>query len=168
MAASEIVSRGRSVSIARMTEHDLLEVVEIEEVSGISVWGWDAYHKELQSPEDVIMLVARPAGPDPAQPPRPAIAGFIISRLIAGELHINNVAVRPEYRRQGIAAQLLSAVLSAGRSQRARLAFLEVREGNAAAQGLYRSCGFQVSGRRKRYYNQPVEDALLMSLLMES
>jgi ribosomal-protein-alanine N-acetyltransferase len=151
-----------------MTEHDLLEVVEIEEISGVSVWGWDAYHKELQSPEDVIMLVARPAGPDPTQPPVPAIVGFIVSRLIAGELHINNVAVRPAYRRQGVAAQLLSAVLSAGRSQSARLAFLEVREGNAAAQGLYQSCGFQVSGRRKRYYNQPVEDALLMSLLMES
>jgi ribosomal-protein-alanine N-acetyltransferase len=177
MAASEIVNPGKLISIARMTEHDLLEVVEIEELSGISIWGWDAYHKELQSPEDVIMLVARrvgpagPAGPTgigPTQPPASAIAGFIISRLIAGELHINNVAVRPEFRRQGIAAQLLTAVLSAGRSQGARLAFLEVRTGNAAAQGLYQSCGFQVAGRRKRYYNQPVEDALLMSLLLET
>lgn len=168
MAPSEIASPGTSVSIARMTEHDLLEVVEIEEVSGISIWGWEAYHKELQSPEDVIMLVARRAGTEPAQSRGQAIAGFIISRLIAGELHINNVAVRPECRRQGIAAQLLSAVLAAGRGQCARLAFLEVREGNTAAQGLYQSCGFQVTGRRKRYYNQPVEDALLMSLLMET
>ncbi len=168
MAASEIGSPGAGVSIDRMTEHDLLEVVEIEEVSGISIWGWDAYHKELQSPEDVIMLVARCARPEPAQPFGHTIAGFIISRLIAGELHVNNVAVRPQYRRQGIAAQLLSAVLSAGRNQCARLAFLEVREGNAAAQGLYQSCGFQVTGRRRRYYNQPVEDALLMALLMET
>jgi ribosomal-protein-alanine N-acetyltransferase len=174
MAATEIVNPGEIISIARMTEHDLLEVVEIEELSGISVWGWDAYHKELQSPEDVIMLVARragvarPAGITPTQPPAPAIAGFIISRLIAGELHINNVAVRPEFRRQGIAAQLLTAVLDAGRIHGARLAFLEVRASNAAAQGLYQSCGFQVAGRRKRYYNQPVEDALLMSLLMET
>ena len=51
-------STGIGLSIGRMTEHDLLEVVEIEEISGLSVWGWDAYHKELQSPEDVIMLVA--------------------------------------------------------------------------------------------------------------
>jgi ribosomal-protein-alanine N-acetyltransferase len=174
MAASEIVNPGKLISIARMTEHDLLEVVEIEELSGISIWGWDAYHKELQSPEDVIMLVARrvgpagPAGIGQTQPPASAIAGFIVSRLMAGELHINNVAVRPEFRRQGIAAQLLTAVLTAGRIQGARLAFLEVRTGNAAAQGLYQSCGFQVAGRRKRYYNQPVEDALLMSLLMET
>jgi ribosomal-protein-alanine N-acetyltransferase len=145
-----------------MTEHDLLEVVEIEELSGISAWGWDAYHKELQSPEDVIMLVGKiENGRDP-------IAGFIVSRVVAGELHINNVAVRPEFHRRGFAAQLLTAVLTEGRSNGARLAFLEVRAGNAAAQGLYRRCGFQVTGRRRRYYNQPVEDALLMSLLLET
>lgn len=145
-----------------MTEHDLLEVVEIEKVSGISAWGWDAYHKELQSPEDVIMLVAKIGNEGNA------IAGFIVSRLVAGELHINNVAVRPEFHRRGFAAQLLTTVLREGRRNGARLAFLEVRAGNAAAQGLYRRCGFQVTGRRRRYYNQPVEDALLMSLALET
>jgi len=151
-----------------MTEHDLLEVVEIEELSGISVWGWDAYHRELQSPQDVIMLVARTRATQTTQDQGRAIAGFIVSRLVAGELHINNVAVRPESHRRGIAAQLLTAVLREGRRNGALLAFLEVRAGNAAAQGLYRRCGFQVTGRRRRYYNQPVEDALLMSLLLET
>ena len=167
MATPEIVSTGLSLSITRMTEHDLLEVVEIEKLSGISAWGWDAYHKELQAPEDVIMLVARTAT-ESTQKQGPAIEGFIVSRLVAGELHINNVAVRPEVRRRGIAAGLLAAVLEEGRHNAARLAFLEVRAGNAAAQGLYRRCGFQVTGRRKRYYNQPVEDALLMSLVLET
>lgn len=164
----EAVKSSPGLSIARMTEHDLLEVVEIEGVSGISAWGWDAYHKELQSPQDVIMLVARTGAIYSTQSPEKALAGFIVSRLVANELHINNVAVRPEFHRRGIAAQLLAAVLKEGRSNGARLAFLEVREGNAAAQGLYRGCGFQVSGRRRRYYNQPVEDALLMSLLLET
>ncbi len=157
----EVVSSRPSLSITRMTEHDLLEVVEIEKVSGISAWGWDAYYKELQSPEDVIMLVAKTGNEGNA------IAGFIVSRLVAGELHINNVAVRPDFHRRGFAAQLLTAVLREGRRNGARLAFLEVRAGNAAAQGLYRRCGFKVTGRRRRYYNQPVEDALLMSLLLE-
>jgi len=148
-----------------MTEHDLLEVVEIEELSGISVWGWDAYHKELQSPQEVIMLVARPEQSIENQ--ASFIAGFIVSRMVAGELHINNVAVRPEFRRRGIAAQLLAAVLAEGRRNGARVAFLEVRAANVAAQLLYRSRGFQVTGRRRRYYNHPVEDALLMSLLLE-
>ncbi|MDX6500301.1 MAG: [ribosomal protein S18]-alanine N-acetyltransferase [Blastocatellia bacterium] len=165
MATREVISTGLGLSIGRMTEHDLLEVVELEETTGLSVWGWDAYYKELQSPEDVIMLVATNAMTDSI--PGRKVAGFIISRLVAGELHINNVAVRPEVRRRGVGAKLLAAVLSDGRSQGARLAFLEVRAGNAAAQGLYRRCGFQVAGRRKGYYAQPVEDALLMSLSLE-
>src|SRR6266436_2334740 len=111
MATPELVSSGLSLSIARMTEHDLLEVVEVEELSGISAWGWDAYHKELQSREDVIMLVARTRATEKTQAQAQAIAGFIVSRLVAGELHINNVAVRPEFHRRGIAAQLLTAVL---------------------------------------------------------
>ena len=169
MATREItaVSRGLSLSITRMTEHDLLEVVEIEETSGLSPWGWDAYHKELQSPKDVIMLVARTgAAVDPNE--GRAIFGFIVSRLVAGELHVNNVAVRPEFRRQGTAAQLLEAVLEWARRKGAAEALLEVRAGNSAAQGLYRRCGFQVTGRRRRYYTQPVEDALLMTLLLEA
>ncbi len=168
MATPEVVSPGQNLSIARMTEHDLLEVVEIEELSALSVWGWDAYHKELQSPEDVIMLVARTQPRESEPDHKHSVAGFIISRLVAGELHINNVAIRPGFRRRGIAAQLLAAVLSEGRGQGARLAFLEVREGNTAAQGLYRRCGFQVTGTRRRYYRQPDEDALLMSLLLET
>jgi ribosomal-protein-alanine N-acetyltransferase len=168
MSAQEVVTFSPSLSITRMTEHDLLEVVEIEQLSALSAWGWDAYHKELQSPEDVIMLVARTETADSTLDHEHAVAGFIVSRLVADELHINNVAIRPEVRRRGIAAQLLKAVLREGRRNGARLAFLEVRAGNAAAQGLYRRCGFQVTGRRPHYYNQPAEDALLMSLLLET
>lgn len=167
MAAREIERPEARLSITRMTEHDLLEVVEIEELSALSVWGWDAYHKELQSPEDVIMLVARAEALESNRSNQP-VAGFIVTRLVAGELHINNVAVRPEFRRRGIATQLLQAVLCEGQSHGARIAFLEVREGNGTAQRLYQGCGFQVTGRRKRYYQQPVEDALLMTLLLET
>lgn len=174
MATREVkaASPGINLSISRMTEHDLLEVVEIEENSGLSLWGWDAYHKELQSREDVIMLVARPepgtveARADSGN--EPAVGGFIVARVVAGELHINNVAVRPEIQRQGIAARLMEAVLRQGQGDGARTAYLEVRAGNVAAQGLYRRCGFQVTGRRRRYYRQPVEDALLMSLSLET
>ena len=151
-----------------MTEHDLLEVVEIEDLSGISAWGWDAYHKELQSPEDVIMLVARAATTGQDHGSKNVIAGFIVSRVIAGELHINNVAVRPDFQRRGIAGKLLSTLLAQGRKQGAHLALLEVRAGNDAAQGLYRRSGFEVTGRRRRYYNDPLEDALLMSLKLET
>jgi [ribosomal protein S18]-alanine N-acetyltransferase len=152
----------RNVAIKQMTEHDLLAVVEIEEESGLSPWGWDAYHKELQSPEEVIMLVAR------ADSVGEAVVGFIVSRLIGAELHVYNVAVRPELRRRGVAARLIRAVLEWGRLKGADLAFLEVREGNSAAQNLYRGCGFAVAGRRRQYYAAPVEDALLMSVSLRS
>jgi ribosomal-protein-alanine N-acetyltransferase len=153
-----IGNRHGSISIARMTEHDLLAVVEIEEGSGLSRWGWDAYHNQLQSPEEIIMLVAR------ADSAGDAVAGFIVSRLIGPELHVYNVAVRPEFRRREIATQLLRAVLEWGQRNGGGLAFLEVREGNRAAQNLYRRCGFLVAGRRNQYYAAPVEDALLMSV----
>ena len=153
----------RHLAIEQMTEHDLLAVVEIEEESGLSPWGWDAYHKELQSPEEVIMLVARADSGGGG-----AVAGFIVSRLIGPELHVYNVAVRPELRRRGLAARLLRAVLEWGQRKGASLAFLEVREGNSAAQELYRGCGFAVAGRRRQYYAAPVEDALLMSVSLKS
>jgi ribosomal-protein-alanine N-acetyltransferase len=156
------------ISVERMTEHDLLEVVEIEALSGLSPWGWDAYHKELQSGRDVVMLVARTQTAANGPGDQAGIAGFIVSRLVAGELHVNNVAVRAEFRRQGIAAQLLEAVIDWGGRNHSRMALLEVRAGNTAAQALYSRCGFQVVGRRRRYYSQPVEDALLMSLSWES
>ena len=166
MAAAEVtaVSPTLSFSIRRMTEHDLLEVVEIEGLSGLSPWGWEAYHKELQSPEDVIMLIARVSGIDVNLNEGKGIAGFIVARVIADEMHVNNVAVRTEFRRQGLASQLLRTVLECGRLVGARMAFLEVRDGNEAAQALYNRCGFEAVGRRRRYYGNPVEDALLMSV----
>jgi [ribosomal protein S18]-alanine N-acetyltransferase len=165
MASREVTSAASAplVSIEQMTEHDLLEVVEIEGLSGLSPWGWDAYHRELQVGPDVIMLVARAGSYEDNRPPEKELAGFIVSRLIAGDLHVNNVAVRAEFRRQGIAAQLLGAVLSWARGRGAGMAMLEVREGNEAAQALYSRCGFRIVGRRRGYYRWPLEDALLMS-----
>ena len=158
MPEAAIAGTDASVSLERMTEHDLLEVVAIEESSNLSPWGWDAYHLELQSTETSLMLVARISA-GAIQVPRP-IVGFIV----ADEIHINNVAVRPDVRGQGIGRRLLQAALSWGREQRARQAVLEVRSGNEAAQKLYRGCGFEVIGKRKRYYKSPSEDALLMAV----
>jgi ribosomal-protein-alanine N-acetyltransferase len=162
MAATETAATSGQikVSIERMTEHDLVEVCAIEEVSELSAWGWDAYHNELQSRSDTIMLVARP---DPV-PREHQVAGFIVARLYADELHVNNVAVRPEFRGQGIGSDLLQTTLEQARERGAKTAQLEVRAGNAEAQKLYQRCGFTVVGRRKNYYREPTEDALLMNL----
>ena len=154
---------GVTVTIERMTEHDLLEVVEIEESARLSPWGWNAYHLELQSQIDSIMLVARCSGAEAC-----SIAGFIVARRLADELHVNNFAVKPDFRRQRIGQRLLRAVLSWGTANRLTHAVLEVRAGNSAAQELYRTCGFEVVGTRRRYYRDPVEDALLMTVSLKS
>lgn len=158
-------SKQTDVLLDRMTEHDLLEVVALEEMSNLSPWGWNAYHTELQSAVTSLMLVARVAN-SPNESERP-IVGFIVARQLADEIHINNVAVKPEFRGRGIGRMLMKTALAWGREIGARQAVLEVRAGNASAHQLYRGCGFEVIGRRRRYYKSPVEDALLMAVSLE-
>jgi len=153
-----------AIKISPMTEHDLLEVVEIEQKSGLSPWGWSAYHRELQSSDRGLMWVARL---DAKQMREQSLAGYVVGRLVADELHINNIAVREEFRRAGVATALLSRVLSEAKAYRAVSAFLEVRAGNKAAQALYENCGFCAVGRRRNYYSNPPEDALIMSVSVQ-
>lgn len=147
-----------SYEIGRTTAHDLLEVVEIEEASGLSRWGWESYHAELWRPES-IMLVARRPQPDAAGK---RLYGFIAARVNTDELHINNIGVRQEARRLGLGSALLLAALRDGPRLGAESALLEVRAGNLPAQALYRAHGFEIIGRRRNYYRQPPEDALVM------
>jgi len=150
------------ITISRMSEHDLLEVVEIEEKSGLSRWGWAAYYAELQGVNRDLMLIARPVRLSAIE--SSVVAGYIVARETAGELHINNVAVRAEFRRRGIGAALLNRVLEEARRREARAAFLEVRSANHAAQALYEKSGFKAIARRTNYYSEPLEDAVVMSL----
>ena len=163
MAVTEsvLIPCSAEVKVTAMTEHDLLEVVEIEQSCGLSRWGWDAYHTELQSGHRNLMLVARTGKTKSRE--SESIAGYIVARLTAGELHINNVAVRPAYRRAGIATALLSRIMKEAEVDGAFATFLEVRAGNSIAQGLYEGCGFAVVGRRRNYYAEPREDAVIMS-----
>jgi len=143
----------------QMSEHDLLEVVEIEERSGLSRWGWAAYYAELQGVNRSLMLVARLANSE-----TPGVAGYIVCQGNRGEeLHINNVAVREEYRRQGIGCSLLNCILEEGRRLRATTAFLEVRAGNLAARALYERCGFRAVSPSGELYSELVRPAMSLS-----
>lgn len=152
------------ILITRMTEHDLLEVVEIEETSGLSRWGWAAYYAELQGVNRDLMLIARLASSPIIEHQR--IAGYIVARESAGELHINNVAVRDQFRRRGIGNALLGRIVETARKLNVKVAFLEVRSGNHAAQALYERNGFKPIARRTDYYTDPREDAVVMSLVL--
>jgi [ribosomal protein S18]-alanine N-acetyltransferase len=159
-----MVKPAGEIMITRMTEHDLLEVVEIEEASGLSRWGWAAYYAELQGTNRDLMLIARIGRAPIIEHQR--IAGYIVARESAGELHINNVAVRDQYRRRGIGSALLGLIIDTARRLNVQVAFLEVRSGNKAAQALYEKMGFKAIARRRDYYSDPREDAVVMSLTL--
>ena len=90
------------------------------------------------------------------------IVGYLIAREAAGTGEILNLAVDPPYRRGGVARALLDAGLAVLRQRAVEEVFLEVRISNEAAQALYRGAEFRAVGRRRNYYRNPVEDALVL------
>jgi ribosomal-protein-alanine N-acetyltransferase len=92
------------------------------------------------------------------------VVGMLVLWMIIDEAHIATLAIHPDFRRQGIAEQLLVTALEKANEEGAQSALLEVRAGNEAAQALYQKYGFEVVGRRERYYKDNNEDAVLMTL----
>ncbi len=98
-----------------------------------------------------------------AQTEEGAIAALAIFQLVCGEASLCAVSTAPSMRRQGAAEQLLSAAFSALFAQGAQTVFLEVRSHNTAARALYRKLGFEEIGLRRNFYQNPADDAILMS-----
>ena len=97
----------------------------------------------------------------------PRILGFLIARHLAPEWELENIVVSSEARSKGIGTHLIEELLVSAQQTNSQAVFLEVRESNAAAISLYRKLGFQQTGRRKSYYNNPVEDAVLYCKKLE-
>ena len=90
------------------------------------------------------------------------IISFCLCWVIFDELHINTLAVSPDYRRRGLATLLMQHVLAEAAREGALKATLEVRASNQAALALYERLGFRVTARRPGYYTNPQEDALIL------
>ena len=134
---------------------DLNGVLVIEEASFNNPTTRAWYEAELARPDVCKVFVIR-------TPDRP-VAGFAAFWKVVDEMHINNLAVHPECRGQGLGRRLLARTLAAAYRMGVRRATLEVRRSNVGAQRLYAAAGFQVVGVRRDYYTQPVEDALMLS-----
>jgi ribosomal-protein-alanine N-acetyltransferase len=145
-------------SIEPMRERDLIDVVEIEETSGLNRWGYEAYRRELFTNPNSIMIVARNLVPGPG------VIGFFAGWIVEDELHVNNVASHREYRRIGVGRSLMEAAIDEAGRRSVAFVILEVRASNEAAQLLYGDLGFRIVGRRREYYRLPTEDALVMKL----
>jgi [ribosomal protein S18]-alanine N-acetyltransferase len=89
------------------------------------------------------------------------LQGFVIARVLAEEWEIENIAIAGSARRRGLGTRLLGELLDLARGKGAAAVFLEVRESNLAARALYEKWAFLESGRRRRYYKDPEEDAIL-------
>jgi ribosomal-protein-alanine N-acetyltransferase len=142
-----------------MTLDDLSEVVEIEEISGLNRWGYDSYRRELITNPRAIMLVARTV-----QENERNILGFFAGWTVEDEMHINNIASHPDFRRIGVGFKLLETALEQGGRRGISQVILEVRASNETAQSLYRKFGFKYVNRRRDYYRFPTEDAFVMKL----
>lgn len=142
------------------TAADLDAVLEIEEASFHNPTTRQWYERELQRPEVCFIYVLRT--------PHAGVAAFCAFWRVADQAHINNLAVRPELRQRGLGSRLLQAVIAEARRLGATALTLEVRRSNVAAQRLYMRAGFREEAVRKSYYTQPVEDALVLSLVIKS
>jgi len=134
---------------------DLDGVIEIEEASFVNPTTRDWYESELQRP-DVCFIFALRTAEHP-------VAAFCAFWKVVDQIHINNLAVRPELRGRGLGTCLLDGVLDEAAKLGAPHATLEVRRSNAAARRLYERAGFELAGVRTSYYTNPIEDALILS-----
>jgi ribosomal-protein-alanine N-acetyltransferase len=143
--------------------HDVDRLQEIAQRSvQASQWPRDAYEKLFtDSGTGRVALVVEESLTDVGGPEE--VVGFIIARNIAGEWEIENIAVTGSARRRGLGSRLMGEFLNMVRREGGKSVFLEVRESNSAARRLYEKWGFLETGRRKMYYQDPAEDALLLS-----
>ena len=141
--------------IGPMAPGDIADILELEK-NTLVAWSRAHLEDELHQPSG-FQLVARRrvAG---------SVLGVLCGRIVIDEAEILKLAVAERKRRRGIGSKLLDAALDYCRNHGARSCFLEIRASNAAAAELYGKRGFIKTGRRKNYYDNPAEDALLMRL----
>lgn len=142
------------VVVEPMTLDDVAAVHEIERLSFSTPWPAHAFEQELRGNRLARYIVAR-AGD--------RVVGFAGLWLMVDEAHVTTFGVHPDWRRQGIGRQLLLNLAELSSAIGARRMTLEVRVSNEAAQALYRGFGFELAGRRARYYTDDGEDALVMT-----
>jgi ribosomal-protein-alanine N-acetyltransferase len=142
---------------------DLEGILAIEADSFAWPWGRMAFEGELSGNRAFSLVVRTDCGPKAA-----GVVAYIFFRFIAEEVHIYRLAVDADWRRRGIASQLVGACLKAAEAAGMQAALLEVRPSNTAAIHLYRTFGFRVIARRPGYYSDTREDAIILQKNLNS
>lgn len=144
-------SKLQNWTIAPYSPEDLEQIMELENLCFSDPWTRDGMIACLSMPVSRAWVARR----------EERVLGFVIALLIPPEGEIADLCVLPDERGQGIAKALLKTMLDASGCEQF---YLEVRASNLSAIGLYGKMGFGVLGRRKRYYDKPREDAIVMGL----
>jgi ribosomal-protein-alanine N-acetyltransferase len=154
-----IATTGRQTAIRLrpMRSADLDAVLAIEQRAFPQPWSRSFFEKELRAPQTRCTVAVHGDGLVDS------IVGYVVCWCVAEELHLLNVAVHAEHRGAAIGRRLVEHVLEEGRAAGGRVAYLEVRAGNASARRLYRRLGFRDLGVRRGYYG-PGQDAIVMEL----
>lgn len=140
------------MTIELMNANHVAAIAELETLCFSDPWPEAAIVPELTNPLS-LWLVAMDGD---------RLAGYIGSQTVMEETDMMNVAVHPDYRRQGIGEQLILSLVEKLKARGSRILRLEVRASNEAAQKLYEKLGFRQLGRRKNYYRHPKEDGLIL------
>lgn len=146
------VDTADALRIRTLERGDLDAVMEIEAVSFSTPWRRPTFEGLLLRGDTDLIAATREG----------RLVGYAICWTVVDQAELGNLAVAPDQRGHGTGRRLVEASLARVRRRGAREIFLEVRESNRGAQELYRGCGFEPIGRRKRYYAQPAEDAIVM------
>ena len=142
------------VRIVPMNADHLDEVAELERICFSTPWSRNMLAEELDNLLSAFLVALDDSG---------KVVGYAGVQVILDEGYITNVAVRPECRRQGIAGKLLQVFLDFAKANHLAFLTLEVRPSNTPAVALYEKNGFKEVGRRPNYYDDPKEDALLLT-----
>ena len=140
------------IQIIPMTLEQVPQVAQLEKLCFADPWSENSVASELNNPLS-FWLVAMEGE---------RLAGYVGSQSVMGESDMMNVAVHPDFRRQGIARQLIEALIAALKDRDCHSLTLEVRASNAPALALYEALGFQEVGCRRNYYRDPKEDARIL------
>ena len=132
------------------------EILHIENVSFLSPWNIRSFTEEVDRPISRLLVMKADS----------RLAGYICFWTFANEIHLMKMAIHPEMRGNGFGSFLLAKMIEEGRSEKAEKVWLEVRPSNDVARELYEKAGFIEVGRRRGYYNNGKEDALVMTLNM--
>ena len=135
-----------------MTADHVSQVAELEKICFSDPWSEKSVASELTNPLSLWLVAVE----------GDRVAGYVGSQSVMGESDMMNVAVHPDFRRQGVAEKLVLELVAALAKKDNHCLTLEVRASNVSAISLYEKLGFAQVGLRKNYYRNPKEDALIL------